>query len=97
MKERRREPEDGSKLGKDGTHTSGWSENQTTPATTSKRSKNMIEGDSHIHPVVPELEGPSDPHQRLSSRRSFLGGSAKLLGAGALALGLGAAPAFAKG
>jgi rubrerythrin len=33
---------------------------------------------------------------RLTSRRSFLSGSAKLLGGGALALGLVAAPAFAK-
>jgi rubrerythrin len=33
----------------------------------------------------------------LTSRRGFLTGSAKLLGGGALALGLGAAPAFAKG
>jgi rubrerythrin len=33
----------------------------------------------------------------LTSRRGFLSGSAKLLGGGALALGLGAAPAFAKG
>jgi rubrerythrin len=32
-----------------------------------------------------------------TSRRGFLTGSAKLLGGGALALGLGAAPAFAKG
>ena len=32
-----------------------------------------------------------------TSRRGFLAGSAKLLGGGALALGLGAAPALAKG
>ena len=57
----------------------------------------MIEGDSHIHPVAHELDGPSDAHQRLSSRRSFLSGSAKLLGGGALALGLAAPAAFAKG
>ncbi len=45
---------------------------------------------------------PQKPHDdeeesagRLTSRRSFLSGSAKLLGGGVLALGLGAAPAFA--
>jgi rubrerythrin len=37
-----------------------------------------------------------DPAGRLTSRRSFLSGSAKLLGGGALGLGLVAAPAFAK-
>jgi rubrerythrin len=52
----------------------------------------MIEGDSH-HMDTEAREHP----QRLSSRRTFLSGSAKLLGGGALALGLGAAPAFAKG
>ena len=57
----------------------------------------MIEGDRHIHPAAHELDGPSDAHQRLSSRRSFLSGSAKLLGGGALALGLAAPAAFAKG
>src|SRR5215203_232349 len=52
----------------------------------------------HPHPPAREHEeGPSDPHQRLSSRRTFLSGSAKLVGGGVLALGLGAAPAFAKG
>src|SRR5215211_1228087 len=56
----------------------------------------MIEGDRHIHPVAHELDGPSDAYQRLSSRRSFLSGSAKLLGGGALALGLAAPAAFAK-
>jgi rubrerythrin len=59
----------------------------------------MLKGDSHIDTAAPEHEeGPSEEaHQRLSSRRTFLSGSAKLLGGGALALGLGAAPAFAKG
>ena len=58
----------------------------------------MLKGDSHIDTAAPEHEeGPSEAHQRLSSRRTFLSGSAKLLGGGALALGLGAAPAFAKG
>ena len=44
------------------------------------------------HTYLGEDEGRS-----LTSRRGFLTGSAKLLGGGALALGLGAAPAFAKG
>jgi len=58
----------------------------------------MLKGDSHIDTAAPEHEeGTSDAQQRLSSRRSFLSGSAKLLGGGALALGLGAAPAFARG
>src|SRR5688572_33368582 len=58
----------------------------------------MLKGDSHIDTAAREHEeGPSEAHQRLSSRRTFLSGSAKLLGGGALALGLGAAPAFAKG
>ena len=58
----------------------------------------MLEGDSHIDTAAREHEeGSSDAQQRLSSRRGFLSGSAKLLGGGALALGLGAAPAFAKG
>src|SRR5215213_6523671 len=58
----------------------------------------MLKGDSHIYTAAPHHEeGPSEGHQRLSSRRTFLSGSAKLLGGGALALGLGAAPAFAKG
>ena len=58
----------------------------------------MLKGESHIDTAAPEHEeGPSEAHQRLSSRRTFLSGSAKLLGGGALALGLGAAPAFAKG
>jgi rubrerythrin len=58
----------------------------------------MLKGDSHIDTAAHEHEeGPSEAHQRLSSRRTFLSGSAKLLGGGALALGLGAAPAFAKG
>jgi len=58
----------------------------------------MLKDDSHIDTAAPEHEeGPSKAHQRLSSRRTFLSGSAKLLGGGALALGLGAAPAFAKG
>jgi rubrerythrin len=56
----------------------------------------MLKGDSHIDTTAHEHEGPSEAHQRLSSRRTFLSGSAKLLGGGALALGLGAAPAFAK-
>jgi rubrerythrin len=58
----------------------------------------MLKGDSHIDTAAHEHEEePSEAHQRLSSRRTFLSGSAKLLGGGALALGLGAAPAFAKG
>jgi rubrerythrin len=58
----------------------------------------MHKGDNHIDTAAPEHEeGPSEAHQRLSSRRTFLSGSAKLLGGGALALGLGAAPAFANG
>jgi rubrerythrin len=59
----------------------------------------MLKGDSHIDTAAHEHEeGPSaEAHQRLRSRRTFLSGSAKLLGGGALALGLGAAPAFAKG
>jgi rubrerythrin len=58
----------------------------------------MLKDDSHIDTAAREHEeGPSEAHQRLSSRRTFLSGSAKLLGGGALALGLGAAPAFAKG
>jgi rubrerythrin len=59
----------------------------------------MLKGDSHIDTPAARghEEGPSEAHQRLSSRRTFLSGSAKLLGGGALALGLGAAPAFAKG
>jgi rubrerythrin len=43
------------------------------------------------------IQTPSLLAQALSSRRTFLSGSAKLLGGGALALGLGAAPAFARG
>ena len=58
----------------------------------------MLKGDSHIDTAAQEHEeGSSDAQQRLSSRRGFLSGSAKLLGGGALALGLGAAPALAKG
>jgi rubrerythrin len=57
----------------------------------------MLKGDSHIDTEAREHEEPSEAHQRLSSRRTFLSGSAKLLGGGALALGLGAAPAFANG
>src|SRR5215208_1035716 len=58
----------------------------------------MLKGDSQIDTAAPEHEeAPSEAPQRLSSRRTFLSGSAKLLGGGALALGLGAAPAFAKG
>src|SRR5215212_3309322 len=57
----------------------------------------MLKGDSHIDTAAREHEeAPSEAHQRLRSRRTFLSGSAKLLGGGALALGLGAAPAFAK-
>jgi rubrerythrin len=55
----------------------------------------MLESDSNIDTATPGPEEASEAH--LSSRRSFLSGSAKLLGGGALALGLGAAPAFAKG
>jgi rubrerythrin len=58
----------------------------------------MLKGDSQIDTAAREHEeGTSDAQQRLSSRRTFLSGSAKLLGGGALALGLGAAPALAKG
>ena len=58
----------------------------------------MLKGESNIDTAAREhQQGPSDAHQRLSSRRTFLSGSAKLLGGGALALGLGAAPALAKG
>ena len=57
----------------------------------------MLKGDTHIDTGAREHEeGPSEAPQRLSSRRTFLSGSAKLLGGGALALGLGAAPALAK-
>jgi rubrerythrin len=41
-------------------------------------------------------DATEEPTGRLTSRRSFLSGSAKLLGGGALGLGLVAAPAFAK-
>src|SRR5687767_4019576 len=77
----------------------GLDPNRTTPVTTRKKEQCMLKGDSHIDTAAaPEHEeGPSEAHQRLSSRRTFLSGSAKLLGGGALALGLGAAPAFAKG
>ena len=57
----------------------------------------MLKGDSHIDTAAQEREEGTSDAQRLSSRRTFLSGSAKLLGGGALALGLGAAPAFAKG
>lgn len=53
----------------------------------------MIEGNNNT--AAPRHEEVPEAH--LSSRRGFLSGSAKLLGGGALALGLGAAPAFAKG
>src|SRR5215208_3078113 len=57
----------------------------------------MLKGDSHIDTAAHEHEEGASDAQCLSSRRGFLTGSAKLLGRGALALGLGAAPAFAKG
>ena len=57
----------------------------------------MLKGDSHIDTAAQEHEERASDAQRLSSRRTFLSGSAKLLGGGALALGLGAVPAFAKG
>src|ERR687890_2582159 len=57
----------------------------------------MLKGDSHIDTAAHEHEEGTSDAQRLRSRRGFLTGSAKLLGGGALALGLGAAPAFAKG
>ena len=57
----------------------------------------MLKGDSHIDSAAHEHEEGASDAQRLSSRRGFLTGSAKLLGGGALALGLGAAPALAKG
>jgi rubrerythrin len=57
----------------------------------------MLKGDSHIDTAAQEHEEGTSDAQRLSSRRTFLSGSAKLLGGGALALGLGAVPAFAKG
>src|SRR5215217_1841520 len=51
----------------------------------------------HPHPPSTGARGGAFcGHQRLSSRRTFLSGSAKLVGGGVLALGLGAAPAFAK-
>ncbi len=53
----------------------------------------MLEGDGHNAPTA---QGPSDAQRRLSSRRSFLGGSAKLLGGGALALALGSSAALAQ-
>ncbi len=56
----------------------------------------MLESHGHLDPAAREHEGASDAQQRLTSRRTFLGSSAKLLGGGALALGLVAAPAFAK-
>ncbi len=58
----------------------------------------MLEGNSHLDSTAREREGVSAEaqQQRLTSRRSFLGSSAKVLGGGALALGLVAAPAFAK-
>jgi hypothetical protein len=57
----------------------------------------MLEGDGHRDSAAPEKnEGPYEAHQRLTSRRTFLGSSAKVLGGGALALGLVAAPALAK-
>jgi hypothetical protein len=43
----------------------------------------MLEGDSNIDTATPRHEEASEAH--LSSRRSFLSGSAKLLGGGALA------------
>src|SRR5215210_1659436 len=71
---------------------------QTGPPMTTSKGECMTKGDSHIDNAAREHEEPSaEAHQRLSSRRTFLSGSAKLLGGGALALGLGAAPAFAKG
>ena len=57
----------------------------------------MLEGDSHIDTAAARGHEEASEAQGLSSRRNFLSGSAKLLGGGALALGLGAAPAFAKG
>src|SRR5215211_8081994 len=57
----------------------------------------MLKADSHIDTAAQEHEEGTSDAQRLSSRRTFLSGSAKLLGGGALALGLGAVPAFAKG
>jgi rubrerythrin len=58
----------------------------------------MLKGNNNINTQAQEhQEEPSEAHQRLSSRRTFLSGSAKLVGGGVLALGLGAAPAFAKG
>src|SRR5919112_1366735 len=57
----------------------------------------MLKGDSHIDTAAHEHEEGASDAQRLSSRRGFLTGSAKLVGGGALALGLGAAPAIAKG
>ncbi len=56
----------------------------------------MLEGDGHRDSAAREHEGPYEAHQRPISRRGFLGSSAKVLGGGALALGLVAAPALAK-
>src|SRR5215212_5748269 len=87
------------KLAKDDIHAaSGWFvvRNRTTTDYNQKE-QCMLKGDSHIDtPAREHEEEPSVAHQRLSSRRTFLSGSAKLVGGGALALGLGAAPAFAK-
>jgi rubrerythrin len=47
-------------------------------------------------PSPEKAQDVEEPAGRLSSRRSFLSGSAKLLGSGALALGLGAPAALAK-
>ena len=59
----------------------------TTLAIAEKESERLTE-----HKYLGENEGGSR-----TSRRGFLTGSAKLLGGGALALGLGAAPVLAKG
>jgi rubrerythrin len=59
----------------------------TTLASPEKESEHLTE-----HKYLGENEGGSR-----TSRRGFLSGSAKLLGGGALALGLGAAPVLAKG
>ena len=64
--------------------------------TARERSKTMLEGNGHNAPAAQEPEGTSDAQRQLSSRRTFLGGSAKLLGGGALALALGSSAALAQ-
>ena len=57
----------------------------------------MLENRMDWDQPTPEKTHDEEPAGRLPSRRSFLSGSAKLLGGGALALGLGTPAAFAEG